>query len=467
MEREEVNLAQVLDAKEKRFERQQRLLHEYGLPLVSLTINMPGAIKDLPVLRRLCEYGVREISRRFPIVASQTLYLPTGPEALLVVRENPEDIKGFAVHLEESHDFGRLLDMDVFDEKGALLSRKNQGQGRTCFICGNEAAVCMRTTRHGKEDLQQAVYKRIHSFLAWETRSVSPQAEKIGAIGLESMLFEAACTPAPGLVDRVNSGAHRDMDFYTFMASSAALAFSMARCAQAGIFHRGAIQDLLPVLRRIGIEGETSMFEATRGVNTQKGLLFILGILAGAAGYGLSKSEELHAKAILSHVSAMVSGIVERELASIRQKPKEALTFGERLYLDYGVTGIRGEMEQGLPAVALYGLPALKDALAKGLTVNDALVHALLVLMTCVEDTTVMHRHHPDKLHHWMRPKVQVVLDKGSMFTEEGREALQELDKLFIKENVSPGGAADLLAAVWFLYKINLIHWTGGAENAV
>ena len=119
MEREEVNLAQVLEAKEKRFDRQQRLLHEYGLPLVSLTINMPGAIKDLPVLRRLCEYGVREISRRFPIVASQTLYLPTGPEALLVVRENPEDIKGFAVHLEESHDFGRLLDMDVFVELGA------------------------------------------------------------------------------------------------------------------------------------------------------------------------------------------------------------------------------------------------------------------------------------------------------------------------------------------------------------
>ena len=209
------------------------------------------------------------------------------------------------------------------------------------------------------------------------------------------------------------------------------------------------------------------MFEATQGVNTQKGLLFILGILAGAAGYELTKSEELQSTNILAHVSAMVSGIAERELAPIRQKPKEALTFGERLYLDYGVTGIRGEMEQGLPAVALYGLPALKDALAKGLAVNDALVHALLVLMTCVEDTTVMHRHHPDKLHHWMRPKVQVVLDKGSMFTEEGREALQELDKLFIKENVSPGGAADLLAAVWFLYKINLIHWTGGADNAV
>ena len=467
MEREEVNLAQVLEAKEKRFDRQQRLLHEYGLPLVSLTINMPGAIKDLPVLRRLCEYGVREISRRFPVAIAKTLYLPTGPEALLAVREKAGILKDFAIHLEESRDFGRLLDMDVFDEKGALLSRKNQGQGRTCFICGNEAAVCMRTTRHGKEDLQQAVYKRIHSFLAWETRSVSPQAEKIGAIGLESMLFEAACTPAPGLVDRVNSGAHRDMDFYTFMTSSAALSFAIARCAQAGIFHSGEIQDLLPVLRSIGIEGETSMFEATRGVNTQKGLLFILGILAGAAGYGLSKSEELHAKAILSHVSAMVSGIVERELASIRQKPKEALTFGERLYLDYGITGIRGEMEQGLPAVALYGLPALEDALAKGLAVNDALVHALLVLMTCVEDTTVMHRHHPDKLHHWMRPKVQDVLNKGSMFTEEGRAALQELDKLFIKENVSPGGAADLLAAVWFLHKINHIHRTGGAENAV
>ncbi len=36
---------------------------------------------------------------------------------------------------------------------------------------------------------------------------------EIGRLALEAMLVEVSVTPKPGLVDRNNSGAHRDMNF--------------------------------------------------------------------------------------------------------------------------------------------------------------------------------------------------------------------------------------------------------------
>ena len=48
----------------------------------------------------------------------------------------------------------------------------------------------------------------------WE--NISKPIQNIGCLALEAMLLEANCAPAPGLVDRFNSGAHNDMDIYTF-----------------------------------------------------------------------------------------------------------------------------------------------------------------------------------------------------------------------------------------------------------
>jgi len=99
-------------------------------------------------------------------------------------------------------------------------------------------------------------------------------------------------------------------------------------------------------------------------------------------------------------------------------------------------------------------LPALREALDKGLSINDALVHTLLVLMTCVDDTTVMHRHHPDKMRVWVREQAQMIIEAGGMEAGDGRHRCEALDQKFIQENVSPGGVADLLAVTWFLHSL-------------
>lgn len=451
-----VTLEDILAAKEARRQRQQDMLADAGLTLVSITVNMPGPIKDGFLLRQLCDYAAEEIKALAAVQQEQRVYLPTGPEALLAVRiADAQTVKAMAVAIEEANSFGRLLDIDVFSPLGELVSRTQSGKGRSCLVCGQPAVICMREQSHTADELNEAVGILLADFSAYRTRCVSIAAEKIGAIALQSMLYEASCTPAPGLVDRVNSGAHTDMDFYTFMASSAALSMAMARTAQAGMNHKDELPKLLPILRSIGKKAEAEMLYATKGINTQKGLLFSLGIVTAAAGWLYQKSQQLRAADILKVSAQIVAGIVERELGGLPGKVENKLTAGERLYRDFGITGIRGEMERGLPAILDSALPTLNKAIGEGLSINDALVNTLLKLMTCVDDTTVMNRHNPEKMRLWVREKAQAVLDEGGAATSKGRLKAAALDEEFIADNISPGGAADLLAVTWFLHQLD------------
>ncbi len=449
-----VTLTDVLAAKEERRHRQDSLRSKTGANIISITINMPGPVKDRPVLRSLRDYAVKEVSSGLDVIQELKINAATGPEALVAVAGDAAMLKAAAVKIEEDQPFGRLLDIDVFSADGELISRCSEGRQRQCMICGRPAVECMRERRHTLDELKKRVEELLAMFQAEQTRCISRRAEKIGAAAVEAMLFEAACTPAPGLVDRNNSGAHSDMDFFSFLASSAALANTMGRLAQAGINHWGDMPDLLPVLRCIGREGETAMLRATGGVNTQKGLLFSLGIVAAAAGAANPCGESYDIKTVLDTTAQIVAGIVERELAGGGNKKNDELTAGEKLYREHGITGIRGEMEAGLPAVLINGIPALREAFTKGLSINDALVNTLLSLMTCVDDTTVMHRHDPDTMRRWVRERAGEVLKAGGMIHDRGKMMVQKLDEEFIANNVSPGGAADLLAVTWFLHRL-------------
>lgn len=42
-------------------------------------------------------------------------------------------------------------------------------------------------------------------------------------LSMQALLYEVSVTPKPGLVDRNNTGAHQDMDIFTFEASAVSL----------------------------------------------------------------------------------------------------------------------------------------------------------------------------------------------------------------------------------------------------
>ncbi|TWH48099.1 holo-ACP synthase/triphosphoribosyl-dephospho-CoA synthase [Sporomusa sp. KB1] len=455
---QQVTLTDVLEAKERLASLQAELRSIHKIPIISITTNIPGAVKDSTESRnllRLAADRVRSMSREqgFSIVEERFIYPLTGPTAVLAVAGDPDKLKLACITIEESGYFARLFDLDVFDAAGRQISRRGLGQTeRTCFLCNQSAVLCRRLGSHASQDIMNNVGERLSSFVAAATNPWPKAVWDIGSWALEAMLMEAACTPSPGLVDRDNAGAHRDMDFFTFLMSSSALAGTMFRCAAAGYQHQGLLQDLLPVLRYIGKDGEQQMLHATCGVNTQKGLVFLLGILAAATAYTTKLASGVAAAQILDTAAAITRGIVARELAPLAGGLGNAkLTAGENLYVQYGVTGIRGEIEAGIPSIREYGLPAVTAALEQGLSLNDALVHTLMSLMTVVQDTTILHRHGMEVLL-TVQNQAKQIIAQGGMLSDVGRKQISALDQSFIERNISPGGVADLVAATYFLH---------------
>lgn len=267
----------------------------------------------------------------------------------------------------------------------------------------------------------------------------------ISNMAVKSLLYEVSATPKPGLVDRNNSGAHKDMDFYTFIDSSLALFDYFYECAHIGCnFSNEDKTELLKEIRPTGIKAENDMFLATKGVNTHKGLIFSIGIICAAAGYIFRKerSQYISSGEICNLIKQITKGLTE-EL----DKPKdmEALTYGERLYIKYGSKGIRGEVETGFKTVTDYSLPVMKDLMKEDIHINHILIQVLLNLMTKAEDSNILGRHDMETLE-FVRDKAKASLRHGGYLTPYGKIFVEEMDKYFIERNISPGGSADLLA---------------------
>lgn len=141
----------------------------------------------------------------------------------------------------------------------------------------------------------------------------------------------------------------------------------------------------------------------------------------------------------------MTSAAMEADFAALT--PETARTAGERLYLAYGLRGIRGEIADGLAGVRDAALPALRRAQAAGYSRNDAGVYALLALIARGTDTNLFARGGAEAAR-------EASAAAGALLTGDGfpdPAAIARLDETFIRRNLSPGGSADLLAAAFFL----------------
>ena len=270
----------------------------------------------------------------------------------------------------------------------------------------------------------------------------------------KAVILEAATTPKPGLVDRQDSGAHRDMNFFTFLKSSNAIFNGLLKCTDAGVRFQGKDSaELMDFIRKPGMECEASMLKATNNVNTHKGAIFSLGILLAAAGKVYSSGSEesyyISAGKLCGEVRAMTKGLVEKDFAGLENKRK--LTHGEYLFKLYGIKGIRGEVEDGFPMVREYGLPVIRGLKAKGyLSLNEIFIQVLMNIMAHNLDTNVLARAGQEGLEH-VKERASEFIYRGGVLKGDYRRYLQDMNKDFIKRNISPGGTADLLAVSIFL----------------
>lgn len=279
----------------------------------------------------------------------------------------------------------------------------------------------------------------------------SSDAEFLARAALKASVREATATPKPGLVDAQGSGCHDDMDCTLFLKSARAIAPFWELQARVGLSGT-APESAMTQLRRVGIEAERAMSKATGGVNTHKGLVYLMSLLLYGAGFsifsGLPRSAENAARC----AALAVSGAVERELGALRKATSHcALTNGERLFVEHGVTGARGEAARGFPSVVNAGLPAFRRALRDGANDNDACLAALLEIMLLCEDSNVMSRA---GFGYWQCEYKNLVAETRREFRAPSwnHAPLYELERKFMERRVSPGGAADLLSCTYFLH---------------
>ena len=76
--------------------------------------------------------------------------------------------------------------------------------------------------------------------------------------------------------------------------------------------------------------------------------IFSIGIACAALGR-LERSLWGDPARVLQEIAAMTAGLTERDFAGVTAE--NAVTAGQKLYLQYGITGVRGQVEAGLPAV--------------------------------------------------------------------------------------------------------------------
>lgn len=276
----------------------------------------------------------------------------------------------------------------------------------------------------------------------------------IAALAVEALLFEAAATPKPGLVDRVHNGAHDDMNFFTFQASAAALSPYFLAFVQTGRQCASKTpSSLLAPLQSIGQEAERAMLQRTHGVNTHKGAVFSFGLLLGASGYLYGQKKRLTAEAVAQGASQICAGLCAAHFRHTNEE--HTPTKGEVAYLQYGLTGARGEAEAGFPLVLHHALPLYRQRRRAGMSGNDALVDVLCLLMAKNMDTNVLGRRDMQTLRS-LQTRAARALRLGGMGSALGREAIAKLDAELVEQWVSPGGSADLVAVTHFLYKLEL-----------
>ncbi|MGX8692231.1 MAG: citrate lyase holo-[acyl-carrier protein] synthase [Clostridia bacterium] len=441
----EVTLQEVLDARDRRAETQRRLLEQYARPLLSFTMNIPGPVKDSPLIRRGFDEGLRLLKAALSeegiaCLSRQLTRAVTGSELLCAVDAPAGAVKEICTRIEEGSPMGRLFDMDVIGRDGQKLARKEE---RRCLVCGAAGRGCASRRLHSLEELNAAVTKLLREGL------LAADADRVDAMVTHALLEEVATTPKPGLVDRNNNGAHRDMTILTFQRSAEELRGFWKNCFLIGTETAELpVQEAFVRMRALGMDAERKMLAATQGVNTHKGAIFTLGTICGAIGRLWQPDAPCGDPARIAELcSALCSDAVEEDFA-VLEKSGTARTAGERLYLHSGLRGIRGEAAAGLPAVLETGLPILDACLGDGMSRNDAGVITLLHLIARGEDTNMIKRG-GRALSDEMSAHLRDELREKALPT---MERVRQLDELFIRRNLSPGGCADLLAASYFLH---------------
>ena len=251
----------------------------------------------------------------------------------------------------------------------------------------------------------------------------------IAHLATQALQAELDTTPKPGLVDKDNNGAHRDMDYALMQRSIDTLHPYFVKLALLGC------ADALPThasIRDIGIEAERAMLSATNGVNTHKGALFSMGLAVVAAAH------EKNTDSLQTTIKALAASF-----------PDTNGTHGSKAkLLSKGTTAIKGALDNAREGYEMLFAEWLPFYIERRKERDAHTLHKTLLRIMCdLDDTNVIYRTDLATAEE-VKQEARALLDSFS------KAALKDMDRRYTARNISPGGAADMLSLTIFIGSI-------------
>lgn len=308
-----------------------------------------------------------------------------------------------------------------------------------------------RKQQEGSAISASRVRKAMMEGCIWDAIQLVPPTTIPYIIGhLASMALQAELdtTPKPGLVDRNDNGAHRDMDHTLMQRSIQALHPYFVRLAQLGFNGKQPCHDEIV---NIGIEAEREMFKATGGVNTHKGALFSIGLaavaLAGESFCRITQAEGCGTMAYNDVNSKQIQSLSNSIASLARLFPDTNGTHGSKAKANNILKGALDNAREGYTQLFKVWLPFYIDRIAEG--DNYALHKTLLRIMCDLDDTNIVYRTSMETMQE-VKTEARQMLDTSRNIVNF-EAALQAMNTDYIHRNISPGGSADMLSLVVFL----------------
>ena len=484
--------------------------------------------------RYLIEQAAKQVERLYVMVVREDCSLFAYTERKAMVEQGVADIENVSVidgsdyaisratfptyflkRLDDAADTQMLLDLDLFRRHiapalGATVrfvgTEPTDQLTRRYNQLMHEALKDVRETDRLEKDGNAVSASRVRKAMEEgdmnTIRQLVPPTTLpyiIAHLATQALQAELDTTPKPGLVDKDNNGAHRDMDYAMMQLSINTLHPYFVRLALLGF------ADTLPshtVIRDAGIEAEKAMLAATNSVNTHKGALFSMGLAVVAAAYEEKKAaankevrgkeerekeerEKEREKEEREDSLVSLKNLAPREslaspLSSLRLTikalaasfPDTSGTHGSKAkQLSNGTTTIKGALDnarEGYEKLFAEWLPFYNERRKSHDT--HALHKTLLRIMCDLDDTNVIYRTNIATAEEVKQEARALLASFEEAYAAEDKEkcasaieekcasaellALKDMDRRYTARNISPGGAADMLSLTVFIGSI-------------
>ena len=454
--------------------------------------------------RYLIEQAAKQVERLYVMVVREDCSLFAYTERKAMVEQGVADIENVSVidgsdyaisratfptyflkRLDDAADTQMLLDLDLFRRHiapalGATVrfvgTEPTDQLTRRYNQLMHEALKDVRETDRLEKDGNAVSASRVRKAMEEgdmnTIRQLVPPTTLpyiIAHLATQALQAELDTTPKPGLVDKDNNGAHRDMDYALMQLSINTLHPYFVRLALLGF------ADTLPshtVIRDAGIEAEKAMLAATNGVNTHKGALFSMGLAVVAAAYEEKKAAANKEERGKEREEEYLSSLQLTIKALAASFPDTSGTHGSKAkLLSNGTTTIKGALDnarEGYEKLFAEWLPFYNERRKS----HDAhaLHKTLLRIMCDLDDTNVIYRTNVATAEEVKQEARALLASFEEAYAAQDKEkctsaiekkcasaellALKDMDRRYTERNISPGGAADMLSLTVFIGSI-------------